>query len=203
MNAAGLTSKKDALVKVAGELLESGGYGQLKIAEVAEAASVSMSTIYALFGSKEGLYIAYVEMQLKQFFDELLCRCDGVDDPAERLRIYIVLKFEHMGHQRKLVELGMQNNPLFFQSLLNEFNDILEPVHRFLTDNFRRLQPGTSDTGALLNARLFNGFANGCFQHWIEVGGDTEALAGQVCRQFICMMQQCGGSTTREEGMIR
>jgi len=62
--------KKELLLQEASKEFEKIGYEHMKVADLAKTAQVSVGTIYALFNSKEGLYIAYIEHQIDNFFVE-------------------------------------------------------------------------------------------------------------------------------------
>jgi AcrR family transcriptional regulator len=49
------------ILQVSGELFADGGYERASMDRIAELAGVSKPMLYAYFGSKEGLYLAYVE----------------------------------------------------------------------------------------------------------------------------------------------
>jgi len=184
--------KREVLLEKAGAILERGGYEALKIADVAQAGSVSMSTIYALFGSKEGLYIAYIRSEIEAFVVMLQQRGREVDEPLARLSLYLTMKFAFMKQRRSVVEPGMRNNPLYFQLISNEFADVLRPVFTYIADCFRQLEPGCGEGEAMLAAYTFNGFSDGYVQSWLETGEEPAGAVEEICRRFVCMLRQCG-----------
>ena len=63
--------KKELLLQEASVHFEAVGFEQMKVADLAKTAGVSIGTIYALFESKDGLYLAYIEHQINLFTKEL------------------------------------------------------------------------------------------------------------------------------------
>lgn len=74
-------------------LMYDQGYDAISLAQVAEAAGMSRTTIYNYFPDKDSLLVAYAERETKRYVDELLRDLDEVEDPVERLRVYIRHQF--------------------------------------------------------------------------------------------------------------
>jgi AcrR family transcriptional regulator len=53
--------REQLILRVAGEVFADGGYDRASMDRIAELAGVSKPMLYAYFGSKEGLYVAYIE----------------------------------------------------------------------------------------------------------------------------------------------
>jgi AcrR family transcriptional regulator len=53
--------REELILQVAGQVFAQGGYNRASMDRIAELAGVSKPMLYAYFGSKEGLYLAYVE----------------------------------------------------------------------------------------------------------------------------------------------
>ena len=109
--------KRDLILEEAAKHFESIGFEQLKIAELAKSVGISVGTIYAMFDSKEGLYLAYVRQQITSYLRELEQRCETIKSAPEQLRMTFQLKFEHFASKRKAVEECVKNNPLFFSNM--------------------------------------------------------------------------------------
>lgn len=74
-------------------LMYEQGYDAVGLAQVAEAAGLSRTTIYNYFPDKDSLLVAYAARETRRYVDELLGDLDEVDDPVERLRVYIRHQF--------------------------------------------------------------------------------------------------------------
>src|SRR5215212_2640227 len=83
------------ILAVAGHEFATRGYYAVSMDEAAEQAGVSKPMVYAYFGSKDGLYLAYVEQAGQDLLDRL--RAAGAPSlaPQARLRAGVVefLKF--------------------------------------------------------------------------------------------------------------
>jgi AcrR family transcriptional regulator len=102
--------KKELLLKEASTQFEEIGYEYMKVADLAKAAGVSIGTIYTLFGSKEGLYLAYIEYQINTFFEELQKNTISDKDAKQRIYTFIELKFFYYQQKRKAIEQSASNN---------------------------------------------------------------------------------------------
>jgi AcrR family transcriptional regulator len=67
------------ILDVAGQVFARGGYHAGSMDEIADRAGVSKPMLYAYFGSKEGLYVAYIGRTGR----ELVERLEGAGDPED------------------------------------------------------------------------------------------------------------------------
>ncbi|HEY2259468.1 MAG TPA: TetR/AcrR family transcriptional regulator [Solirubrobacteraceae bacterium] len=79
--------REQLILQVAGEVFADGGYERASMDGIADLAGVSKPMLYAYFGSKEGLYLTYIE----RTGGELVQRLVGADsvDEGDRLRAVI------------------------------------------------------------------------------------------------------------------
>ena len=68
--------REQLILRVAGQVFAEGGYERASMDRIAAMAGVSKPMLYAYFGSKEGLYVAYIE----RTGGELVQRLVGADD---------------------------------------------------------------------------------------------------------------------------
>ncbi|WP_345984837.1 TetR/AcrR family transcriptional regulator [Sulfurimonas sp. HSL-1656] len=184
-----MDAKKARLLALASTMLEQKGYQQLKVAELARAGSVSISTVYAIFGSKEGIYLAYIESKIAALLEAI----DGIadEDPVLQLKQYAGFIFGTLEQGRIVLEEGVRNNPLFFNALSNEFSQSAKKIHSFLTACFAKINPGLEKEQTDLLVYIFSGQLHGYMQYWVVAGGNPLALAEQLCETFICQTKGC------------
>ena len=72
--------REQLILEVAGQVFAEGGYERASMDRIAGLAGVSKPMLYAYFGSKEGLYVAYVE----RTGGELVQRLVGADGDRRR-----------------------------------------------------------------------------------------------------------------------
>jgi AcrR family transcriptional regulator len=81
--------REQLILGVAGQTFARDGYHAASMAEIADLADVSKPMVYAYFGSKEELYVAYINRMGRELLDRLM-RAIGEDDPPiARLRIRV------------------------------------------------------------------------------------------------------------------
>lgn len=80
--------REQLILRVAGQVFADGGYERASMDRIAQLAGVSKPMLYAYFGSKEGLYLAYVERTGAELVQRLV-RADAVDGARNRLRAVI------------------------------------------------------------------------------------------------------------------
>ena len=64
--------REQLILRVAGQVFAEGGYDRASMDHIAELAGVSKPMLYAYFGSKEGLYVAYIDRTGKELLDRLV-----------------------------------------------------------------------------------------------------------------------------------
>jgi AcrR family transcriptional regulator len=81
--------REQLLLDVAGQVFARGGYGSSSMDEIAELADVSKPMLYAYFGSKEGLYVAYIDRTGRELLVRLEQAGRAEHDPLARLKARI------------------------------------------------------------------------------------------------------------------
>jgi AcrR family transcriptional regulator len=80
--------REQLILRVAGQVFAEGGYDRASMDHIAALAGVSKPMLYAYFGSKEGLYVAYIERTGGELVQRLV-GADRADGQAGRLRSVI------------------------------------------------------------------------------------------------------------------
>jgi AcrR family transcriptional regulator len=81
--------REQLILDVAGGVFARGGYTASSMDEIAELADVSKPMLYAYFGSKEGLYVTYIDREGRELLDRLVQAGPGERDPLIRLKLRI------------------------------------------------------------------------------------------------------------------
>jgi len=182
--------KKELLLKEASKLFEEIGYEQMKVADLAKTAQVSVGTIYTLFQSKEGLYLTYIEHQINRFFIELQEKIAQDASAKEKIHAFIELKFTYYSQKRRAIEQSATNNPLFFNTLAKEHSLAFEKIYAYLEECFLELNPQFNRAKAMRMAFALNGFSDGYISLWLEMEDDLMEKVDEVSSLFIAMVEQ-------------
>ena len=170
-------------------LFEDIGYVDMKVDDLAKIAGVSIGTIYSLFNSKEGLYLAYIEHQIDNFFTELQARALVKTTPKEKIHTFIELKFTYYHQKRKAIEESATNNPLFFSTLYSENTNAFQKIYQYLAECFMELNPKLNDEEAMRMAFALNGFSDGYISQWLELNNDLLSRVDEVSTLFVGMIK--------------
>ena len=181
--------KKELLLEEASKQFEETGYEQMKVTNLAKTAQVSVGTIYSLFNSKEGLYLAYIEHQINNFYLELEDRTLSKSSPKERIHIFIELKFSYYNQKRKAIEQSATNNPLFFNTLYKEHSKPFQKIYSYLAKCFIELNPTFDEAGAMRMAFGINGFSDGYISQWLELNNNLMSKVDEVSELFSRMVE--------------
>jgi AcrR family transcriptional regulator len=83
-------ARERLILEVAGHVFARGGYHAAPMDEIAERAGVSKPMLYAYFGSKEGLYVAYIDRTGGELVGRLVAAAAAGESPLGRLRARIL-----------------------------------------------------------------------------------------------------------------
>lgn len=81
--------REQLILDVAGQVFARAGYESASMDEIAEQAGVSKPMLYTYFGSKEGLYLAYIERAGGELLERLIAARAPDPSPASILRARI------------------------------------------------------------------------------------------------------------------
>jgi AcrR family transcriptional regulator len=92
------------MLEVAGRIFAARGFHEASMDEIADAAGISKPMLYNYFGSKEGLYFAYVDLSYRQIvaaIDEAVAQADGAGRPADHLlRVGVRAYYRYIGEHQ-------------------------------------------------------------------------------------------------------
>jgi AcrR family transcriptional regulator len=80
--------RQQLILDIAGRVFAQDGYHSASMDRIAALAGVSKPMLYTYFGSKEGLYVAYIERSGQELVERLR-RAFAADDPGSRLRVRV------------------------------------------------------------------------------------------------------------------
>ncbi len=160
-------AREQLILDVAGSAFARDGYHAASMEEIAALADVTKPMVYAYFGSKERLYLAYIERTGRELLDRLERSARDEDPPLERLRARIAefLAFveEHRDGWRVLFAEAASSRPL-----ADEVADlrarIVAAVRRMIEDTGLELAPSAGDGMAHAIVGAGESFAN----WWLE-----------------------------------
>ncbi|TMC13340.1 MAG: TetR/AcrR family transcriptional regulator [Chloroflexi bacterium] len=93
--------REPQMLEMAGRIFAARGFHDASMDEIAEAAGVSKPMLYSYFGSKDGLYFAYVNAAYRELIaaiDEAVAMAGS--DPEEQLRLGTVAYYTYVDEHR-------------------------------------------------------------------------------------------------------
>ncbi len=88
--------REQLILEIAGDVFARDGYHAASMDEISRQAGVSKPMLYAYFGSKEGLYVAYIDCTGQQLVERLQRTFAGPGQASVHLRVSEFLEFvEH------------------------------------------------------------------------------------------------------------
>jgi len=141
--------REQLILDVAGHVFARAGYEAAPMDEIAERAGVSKPMLYTYFGSKEGLYLAYIERAGGQLLDRLV-RAAPVGDQSvagmrSRISEFLAFVEEHADGWRVLFREMASTRP-FAERVAELRARIVEAIRRMIetSPGTRRVYPGTA-----------------------------------------------------------
>jgi AcrR family transcriptional regulator len=140
--------REQLILDVAGRVFARAGYESAPMDEIAEMAGVSKPMLYAYFGSKEGLYLAYVERVGGELLERLVGAAPADDQSAAALRARITefLAFveEHADGWRVLFREAASTRPLA-ERVAGLRERIVEAIRPMIDSSGVEYPPAASD----------------------------------------------------------
>jgi AcrR family transcriptional regulator len=138
-------AREQLILDVAGSTFARDGYHAASMDDIAAGADVSKPMVYSYFGSKQHLYLAYVERTGRELLDRLV-RAGGPADDLLRARITEFLTFveEHRDGWRVLFAEAVASWPLA-EEVADLRGRIAAAVRRMIEDAGLELGPEASD----------------------------------------------------------
>ncbi|MBV9415028.1 MAG: TetR/AcrR family transcriptional regulator [Solirubrobacterales bacterium] len=135
--------RKQLILDVAGQAFAAAGYAAASMDEIADGAGVSKPMLYAYFGSKEGLYLAYIRRSGGELVERLVAAAPADDASTAGLQARIIefLAFvqERADGWKVLFREVVSTRPVA---------DQVAVVHGRIVDAVRRLIESSRPSGA-------------------------------------------------------
>lgn len=159
--------REQLILDVAGQVFARAGYESASMDEIAEEAGVSKPMLYAYFGSKEGLYLAYLELAGGDLLDRILNATPG-DSPAAALRAriseFLAFVEEHADGWRVLFREVVSTRP-FAERVAELRERIAGAIRRMVEDSCRGYPPPAADAIAHALVGAGESLANWWLEH--------------------------------------
>jgi AcrR family transcriptional regulator len=181
--------REPQILDVAGRVFAARGYHAASMDEIAAQADVTKPLIYAYFGSKERLYVAYIERSGRELLDRLRGATDPSAPPPERLREGI-LEFLRFVDERRdgwrvlYSEASARGGPLA-EEVASLRGSIAAMVNRVLTQATPVLDPSTETSAALDGvSHAFVGAGESLANWWLTDPELPPERAAQLLAEF-------------------
>jgi AcrR family transcriptional regulator len=146
--------REPQILEVAGRVFATRGYHAASMEEIAAQAGVTKPLVYAYFGSKENLYVAYVDRSGRELLDRMRRATDPNSPPKERLRagslqfLRFVEERRH-GWQMLQAEATIRGGPLA-EEVASLREGIAQMISQLLMETIAS-PPGSDETTATVD----------------------------------------------------
>lgn len=173
--------KRELYLKEIVKYIDSHGYKNFKISELAAILETSVGTIYNLFSSKDELYLEYLLIKFDNFLNKL--NENKTDDPMENLRIYLKYKYEIFIHIDESMDLPITNDPFFFHKLDVANHPVVIKLYEFLQEQFKMIF-NDSKIDHIHFPMLFKRLSDGYIESYLFKKYDTTNIVEDTLNHF-------------------
>jgi AcrR family transcriptional regulator len=173
------------ILDVAGQVFARAGFHSASMDEIAEEAGISKPMLYTYFGSKEGLYGAYVERAGRDLLRRLVTAAPADDQSAAGLRARITefLAFvEEHGDGWKVLFREVGSTRPFAEQVAALREQIVDAIRRLINDAALAYRPPAPDAVAHALVGAGESLANWWLDH-------PEVARDQVAEWYFAVVQ--------------
>ncbi|ADR35313.1 transcriptional regulator, TetR family (plasmid) [Sulfuricurvum kujiense DSM 16994] len=178
--------KREMLLEEATNLFIRDGYENMKIADLAKNTGVSVGAIYAMFGSKEGIYHNYILGQIEYYIGIMEEQINTCSDPKEMLTTITKIKFSAIIKNKNAIKENFAD-PTFYLTLSIDEDDPLMCMHRYIEQTI--MEPLSkivqTDKDPWEMFFLFDGLSFGVIKHCFITGGDLMSRVEETVESFL------------------
>lgn len=180
--------KVQLVLSVAQKHFETFGYEKAQIKDIANEAEMSVGTIYNLFGSKEELFLCFVENKIgtimDNFYDELL----NENEPIKRLQLHINAKIREVSKYKDLLSgKSIPYNMLSFRPISTDTDNPRYKIIKLLEKTFeemaKSMQFVTDDYIQI--SYIFLGITDAYIERWLYENIDIFDKRDEILSVFL------------------
>jgi len=182
--------KRNLILEEALLMFEEYGYEELKISDLSKKIGVSVGTIYSYFKSKEELYSACVDSEIKKAYESIKELFSQDISNEEKIRQAIKVKFSIVAEKKNSLTSGALSNPFFFEAHQIQHKDTINEIYKFYIEPIDELKK--IDIDSLHLTYILNSLSNTYILRWAE--GDLESFEGvdeEVFSIFMSILKGC------------
>lgn len=185
------TEKRQKIMQAATRVFAEQGFYNSTVADVARDAEVADGTIYLYFKNKDDLLISIFEHSMDVFIQAVCEEIDGIDDPVEKLRKFVLLHLQLVQKNQNLaqvIQIELRQSAKFIKEYANEkFFQYLGIVETILIEGQSKKIFRENINPGILKRALF-GSLDEIALEWVLMKKkryNVEEAAQQLCDMFI------------------
>jgi AcrR family transcriptional regulator len=183
--------KRELLLEEATNLFIRDGYENMKIAELAKNAEVSIGSIYAMFGSKEALYNNYLMGQIDYYMEIIEKEFEKHTDPIKMLIALTEIKFSAIIKNRNAVKESFSDPTFFLNVSLDDDNPLMQ-MYKYIAEQVMKplSQIVHTKKNPLEMFFIYDGITFGRLRYWLVTGGDLMSSVDDTVDSFLAVIEK-------------
>lgn len=126
--------RKNLIIESADKYFQEFGYEKTQIEKISKELSIGVGTIYSYFGSKEGLFLAWLSSIVDKAYGELLAK--NVTEPIEKLKWFVEYKLDYYEKNKSTLRDYVYNNKLALMQ-----NNPVNKLYNYIADGIKDCCP--------------------------------------------------------------
>jgi AcrR family transcriptional regulator len=184
---------RDALIRVAHELIVAQGYDHTTVDQIADSVDVSQRTFFRYFSSKEDVVFA-LQDETESHFYEAVCERPAQESPIRALRNALDSSWDSLGEAiAEVVPVGLhmrmwqviETTPTLLAVHLRRSTEMEE---RLAEEFVRRERLSPADPRPRVLTASFSGVMRAAGRHWGESGDITVDAARRTMEAYLDLM---------------
>ena len=188
------TEKRERIIGAAVKVFAKNGFHNSKVSEIAKEADVADGTIYLYFKNKDDILISLFESSLKLLIDNMIEAIKNVDDPLEKLRLFIKMHLASVEKYQGVAEVMQvelrQSHKFMKEYVPQRLADYLNIVSDII-DEGKKAGVIKQDIHPALFKRALFGAMDEIALNWVLIKRQRKKVyelansANQLCELFI------------------
>lgn len=179
--------RKSLILEVAAKHFREFGYEKTQIEKISKELNVGVGTIYSIFGSKEGLFMGHINNVISSAFTEIKELIQKIDDPINKLEVFVNYKFGYYEKNKFLMRDYMANNQFFVKNVQRGVENPMKSIYKYVAsiiDDFTNLPEENKSEDCYLLAHILDGIINGYIERYCDEDVDLTSKTAEVISIF-------------------
>lgn len=131
--------KRKLIIETAHKYFELHGYTGVQINIIAKELEIGVGTIYSMFGSKEGLFLACFFSLVEKAYEDVKTEFESEKNPISKCVYFVKYKLSYYEKKKSILRDYMQNNQLFLKNASRRKENPMRKIYDLVADAIKEI----------------------------------------------------------------